>query len=77
MSAISDPFCDGLVATPANSNLPFVGDGIYVWTAGNLEFMTQSGTVIGPYAVVAGQLVPFRCRQIRSGTTATVTVGKH
>lgn len=75
--AISDPFYDASEPVAANTNLKKVGDGIYVWEDGDLEFMTPAGTVIGPYPVVAGQLIPFRVMQIRTGTTATVSVGTH
>lgn len=77
MSGISDPFSDGYQATPSNTNLRRGGDGIYVATDGNLEVMTLGGTVIGPVAVVAGSIFPFRVSQVRTGTTATVIVGTH
>lgn len=70
------PWRDAQAVTPADTPLRRgTADGIYVWTDGNLEFTTELGTRLGPYAVVAGQVIPIRVKQINSGTTSEVTVG--
>lgn len=76
MSRIADPF-DALIPTVAAQPLPCVGDGIYVWTAGNLAFTDFNGNKQSAIAVVAGQLIPVRVKSIDTGTTATVSVGYH
>lgn len=75
MSNLADPWVGGKLITPSNSNLKRTGSGLYVWEAGDLEFMTMEGDILGPYAVVAGQIIPFRVKQVRTGTTAVVSVG--
>lgn len=72
--SLSNPFSGAITGTGARKAQ---GNGIYVWEAGDLEFKTTDGTVVGPYPVVAGQMVPFRCTELLSGTTATVSVGTH
>lgn len=72
--SLSDPFSTAIDYTEG-SPLKVVGSGIYVWEDGDLEFVTMGGQTVGPYAVVAGQLVPFRVKQINAATTAVITVG--
>ena len=73
--SFSDPWYDAEIVTPANTNLAKQCTGLYVWTAGDLKFKTAAGTVVGPYAVVAGQVVPFQVSQVMTGTTAVVSAG--
>lgn len=75
--SLSDPFKDGYVVTPGNSNLQRGADGLWIATDGDLKFTTLGGGVIGPYPVVAGQIIPFRVAQVNTGTTATVIAGTH
>jgi hypothetical protein len=75
VSNLADPWKGAIVPVPANTDLRRIGTGIFVWVDGNLEFMTEEGDIIGPYAVTAGHVIPFRVKQIRSGTTAVITVG--
>lgn len=74
--SLSDPFKSKVDFT-LDSPLSSVGDGIYVWTAGNLNFTDNGGKVHGTYAVVAGQLIPWRVTQINTGTDAVIEVGTH
>lgn len=64
-----------LIVTPANADLALNAKALYVFVAGNLEFIPAGNTdseIIGPYAVFAGQVIPFEVRQVRTGTTAVV-----
>lgn len=73
--SLSDPFSGGFEPNVGDSDLKTIGSGIYVMTAGNLKFKAMDGNVFGPFAVTAGQLIPFRPKQIMTGTTAAVIVG--
>lgn len=75
MSVLADPFRDGFVATPRDRNLDSTGSGMMIIADGDLAFTTLGGTKIGPFAVTAGQLIPFAVKQVNVGTTATVVVG--
>lgn len=57
--------------TPADSNLSTVPDSLYVNTAGNLTVRGANG-VDATFAVLAGQILPIRPTQVRTGTTAIV-----
>jgi hypothetical protein len=57
--------------TPADSNLPLKVRALYVQAPGNVVIRDQDGTDV-TYTVVAGQILPIRAVQVRSGTTATV-----
>lgn len=75
--AASDPFTDGYVGVPSSAPLRRgIGAGLYITSAGLLDFTTQGGTRLS-FEVVAGQLVPFRVSQLNQGTTAGVIVGTH
>lgn len=66
----------GTVITPANADLETYPAGLFVWTDGNLEFLPAANgdaEVLGPFAVTAGQIIPYVVRQVRTGTTATVS----
>jgi hypothetical protein len=66
----------GSVITPANEDLTVYAAGLYVWEDGDLEIIPAANAdtgVIGPYAVSAGQIIPYVVRQVRTGTTATVS----
>lgn len=75
--SISDPFQDMKPCTVGSPMPKGVADGLYVIADGNLAFTTMGGTVIGAFAVVAGQLIPCRVRTVDAGTTATVLAGYH
>ncbi len=75
MSNLADPWFDGDEVTIGNTDLKEQCTGLYVWEDGDLKFMTLGGTVIGPYPVVAGQIIPYQVKQVMTGTTATVTTG--
>lgn len=73
---ISQQSGSGSVITPANTDLAAYPAGLYVWTDGNLEILpaTNGDTdYIGPYAVTAGQIIPYVVRQVRTGTSAVVS----
>lgn len=72
--SLSDPFSKVIPYT-LDKPLQSVGSGIYVWADGNLNFTAMDGTVVGTVAVVAGQLIPFRVKQINTGTTAGISIG--
>jgi hypothetical protein len=66
----------GTLITPANSDLAVYAAGLYVWEPGNLEIIPAGNTdaeILGPFAVAAGQIIPYVVRQVRTGTTATVS----
>lgn len=58
--------------TPANTDLAVLPKGLWIAEAGDLEIRSLSGVTVGPYAVVAGQIIPVSPAQVRTGTTATV-----
>jgi hypothetical protein len=74
--SLSDPFFDGQAISNPGRDVAVQGNGIYVTADGNLSFNTARGNPIAAFAVVAGQLVPFRCSKILAATTASVIVGK-
>lgn len=66
----------GAVITPADADLDQYAAGLYVWVAGNLTIIPAANAdagVIGPYAVVAGQIIPYVVRQVKASTTAVVS----
>lgn len=73
------PVSDGGIApahrwfaiTPGTSNLGTVPDSLYVSVAGDLVVRGSDG-VDATFAVHAGQILPIRPIQVRTGTTATV-----
>ncbi len=75
MSGISDPYSGGLEVVPGSAPLRSVANGLWVVTDGNVQFTTLRGQTLGPYAVTAGQIIPFRITHVLSGTTATVVAG--
>lgn len=76
--SLSDPFVDGVEVTPADTNLRRgIADGLFVTVDGNLKITTLGGSVLGPFPVTAGMIIPFRVAQVNTGTTATVIAGFH
>jgi hypothetical protein len=57
--------------SPANANLPHKVRALYIAADGDLVVRDELGTDI-TYAVAAGQILPIRAVQVRTGTTATV-----
>jgi hypothetical protein len=70
-AGLSSPAYRHFAITPANEDLAIRPRAIYVDGDGALVMRDDTGTDI-TYAVVAGQILPFRAVQVRSGTTATV-----
>lgn len=77
MSNNPDSANGGAIVTPSDTNKVLRGhhDFLYVWVAGNLAFVTLDGNTIGPYAVTAGQFIPYRVAKVLSSTTAVVSSG--
>ena len=73
------PVADGGIApahrwftiTPGTSNLGTVPDSLYVSVAGDLVVRGSDG-VDATFKILAGQILPIRPVQVRTGTTATV-----
>lgn len=66
----------GAEITPDDDNdLATYAKALWVVADGNLEFLpveNADADVLGPYAVTAGQIIPFQTRRVLEGTTATV-----
>lgn len=73
--SLADPWYDGKVINVGNTDLRYQCVGLYVWADGDLKIKTLGGNIIGPYPVVAGQIIPYQVLQVMTGTTAVVTSG--
>ena len=56
--------------TPANEDLPIRPRAIFVAADGDVVIRDEGGIDI-TYAATAGDILPFRAVQVRTGTTAT------
>jgi len=70
-AGLTSPAYRHFTVTPANADMAIRPRAIYVATDGALIMRDDLGADI-TYAVIAGQVLPFRPLQIRTGTTATV-----
>jgi hypothetical protein len=68
---LDSPASRHFTITPGNSDLTQLPRMLYVQATGNLVMRDSAGTDV-TYAVEVGQILPFRPRQVRTGTTATV-----
>ena len=70
------PYENAFAVTPADSNLANVVRGFYVGVTGNVAVMTVNDETVIFLAVPAGEIIPVRCKQIRTtSTTATNIIG--
>lgn len=61
------------VVTPDDdTDLPMQPKGLWIAEDGNLTVKNAAGQTVGPYAVVAGQIVPISPARVLETTTATV-----
>lgn len=62
--------------TPTDSDLATDFRSIYVGVAGNVAIVSTGGDDVTFVGVLAGSILPVRCRQVKStGTTATNIIG--
>lgn len=73
---LESPAFDAVAITPADSDLANEVRALYIGGAGNVAVKTQGGTTVVFVGLLAGAILPVRCRQVRStSTTATNIVG--
>jgi len=62
--------------TPDDSDLATDFRSLYVGVAGNVAIVSTGGDTVTFVGVLAGSILPVRCRQVKStGTTATNIIG--
>jgi len=70
-SGAINPAAGAEAVTPADTDLARRTRAIYVGIAGDLVVKMAEGQIVTFAGVAAGSMLPIRCTQIRTGTTAT------
>lgn len=70
-TGLTSPAIRHFAITPANTDLAIRPRALYVNGDGALVVRDEGGVDV-TYAVIAGQVLPIRAVQVRTGTTATV-----
>ena len=70
----ASPANDGFAITESDTTV-FVATALYVGTTGNVVLVTSRGTELTFIGVPAGTILPIRCKQVKTATTATDIIG--
>ena len=73
---LDSPANNAVSVTTADTDLAIDFRSLYIGVAGNVAVVTSGGDDVTFVGVLAGSILPVRCRQVKStGTTATNIIG--